>query len=219
MAVIYLSPRHPKEIPIDLKNKFIVRTNNHIRLVIHYCKRLMEYVQLKQDPFFHASLYEYQNDQEQFFNSLILTLKNEANYHDRSKFSRDEFIPYVINWAIKYYKNNDDTTYQYRYVTDQTICNEAWLHHQHVNKHHSGYYLFYKKKMPIQDILTMIGDHAAVSTEVGKLDDLVNYEKTHFGDEGYQFSNEEKEFILRVETWLQPEINKLINEDVAAVIL
>jgi len=144
-----------------MKDWFDKRTNNHIKLVQKYCKKIEEY-----DP--------------QKFMGLSL----QAKPHDQSKFKQPELDPYLyISWD---YKCKDDGV-AFDIPDDiNDKMNKATEHHVKTNPHHPDYHsdkevnlinradrdkppaeIIDATKMPILDVAEMVADWCAMGEEKG----------------------------------------------------
>jgi len=90
-------------------------------------------------------------------------LRERAETHDISKYSKDEYIPYV--WLSWWYKeNNSGREFVYpKYIKDKV--NKATEHHIRTNKHHPEFYSN-TKDMTKLDIAEMVADWASMSQEL-----------------------------------------------------
>ncbi|WP_339146246.1 MULTISPECIES: DUF5662 family protein [unclassified Sutcliffiella] len=83
--------------------------------------------------------------------------------HDWSKFSPKEFLPY----AKKFFYYGEKS------AEDELIWKNAWLHHQHKNKHHWEYWVVDPKNkqalpMPRKYLIEMVCDWRSFSRKWGR---------------------------------------------------
>jgi hypothetical protein len=121
-------------------------------------------------------------------------LSKRIPIHDKSKFSKEEFIPYV--WLTEYYRcKNSNIPFEYPPKVEEKT-KEAATHHYQSNRHHPE---FHSKPsdMSNEDIAEMIADWAAMSQELNNsLKEFTNKSLTT----KYNFTKEQTELI-----------NKLVN--------
>lgn len=149
------------ELIEEMVDWFIKRTNNHIKLVQKYCKKI-------------------QDDPTNNFKHICKIAEN----HDASKFNYPEFEPYVlITWK---YKCKDDGIDFQTPNNIEKLLHEATIHHILNNPHHPEYSCGRKTNLintenrdlpPTEivdgrfmfpsDIAEMIADWCAVSEERG----------------------------------------------------
>lgn len=85
--------------------------------------------------------------------------------HDKSKYSKKEYIPYV--WMTWWHKQkNDGKKWKYPNKQIEKEIKNAWKHHSKVNLHHPEAHSN-PTKMSDVDIAEMIADWAAMSQELG----------------------------------------------------
>ena len=87
-------------------------------------------------------------------------LMARAKEHDKSKYSKEEYIPYIwITWYHKEKKNG------FEYPSGiEKITEGAWKHHKKVNSHHPEHYNK-PSDMSNEDIAEMVADWMAMSQE------------------------------------------------------
>jgi hypothetical protein len=85
-------------------------------------------------------------------------------FHDKSKFSEDEFIPYV--WLTE--SKKQDSTFS---LTDsmQSLINNAIKHHYENNRHHPEHFSN-ANEMSSLDLIEMVCDWTAIAQEIGNGD-------------------------------------------------
>jgi hypothetical protein len=97
-----------------------------------------------------------------FIECLKMGMFLHALTHDVSKFLPSEFIPY----SIKFFSGD----YAYKYFEVERKFSEAWLHHQHRNRHHWNYWvdpISGPIPMPNKYIRQMIADWRGMSRKFG----------------------------------------------------
>jgi len=148
------------EITKEMEDWYATRTNNHIKLVQKYCRKIVEY------------------DSNRFGE-----LKDRLKVHDDSKFKEPEKTPYIyITWD---YKCKDDGV---DFDIDDDMrdrMNDATEHHIRYNSHHPEYHSDQKSTinkgdrdkppeemidataMPDLDIAEMCADWVSMGIEKG----------------------------------------------------
>jgi len=96
--------------------------------------------------------------------SDLKELTSRAKIHDKSKWSKEEYIPYIwLTWWHK--EKNAGRKFEYpEGIKDMT--KKAWKSHEKINKHHPGAHSSPQKMSDI-DIAEMVADWAAMSQEFG----------------------------------------------------
>jgi len=89
-------------------------------------------------------------------------LSDNVLKHDQSKFSADEFIPYV--WLTAAYASGDRHTFNYPHGMEKRI-DAAIKHHYEHNKHHPEFWGDHLAGMNMASMAEMVCDWAAMSTE------------------------------------------------------
>lgn len=133
------------EIPnTDMVEYYLKRTRKHIDRVIKNC-----YIISKHLP-----------------EDIKNILNDRVELHDVSKFSEDEFYPYVwLTWIKK--PGNENFVYNHQI---NEYINKAWEHHKRENKHHPEYFeiMFGDiNKMTIIDLAEMVADWHSMTQEFG----------------------------------------------------
>jgi hypothetical protein len=92
----------------------------------------------------------------------IDSLEKQISMHDKSKYSKEEFIPYMDY----FYPEDPDQE------KDITSFNYAWLHHITVNKHHWNHWILIEDTgkpkaldMPLNYIIEMLCDWQSFSAK------------------------------------------------------
>jgi hypothetical protein len=86
-------------------------------------------------------------------------LIEDGLFHDASKYSPEEFAPYVrLTW---WYKQNGPKAGK----PPKSILGDAWDHHYTTNDHHPGFWLPDLSRMTTVAIAHMVADLAAMSVE------------------------------------------------------
>ena len=113
--------------------------------------------------------------------------------HDKSKFSVDEYIPYI--WMTEFYRRKQlGEEFKYPNKDIKKEINEAIKHHYKVNRHHPEFHNDIKN-MNNEDIVEMVCDWAAMSQEF-------NNGLKEFADKKidikYKFTNKQTELIYQL---------------------
>lgn len=91
-------------------------------------------------------------------------LKSRLLNHDKSKYSNEEYIPYVwLTWYKK--EKNIGRDFKYPEGVEKEV-DKACLHHIKNNRHHPEFFLALNE-MNCYDIIEMVCDWAAMSQELG----------------------------------------------------
>lgn len=87
----------------------------------------------------------------------------QGEKHDASKFSKEEYLPYV--WITHYYAmKNSDQKWEYPEAV-KAIVGKAWEVHSKNNSHHPHHHANVKNMTDV-DLLEMVADWAAMSQEL-----------------------------------------------------
>jgi len=128
----------PTQEMIDFYEK---RTKDHIKRVQNNLKKYMSVVKEGYDK---------------------SKLSNRIQSHDKSKYSDEEYIPYVwLSWQKK--EENEGRKFPVHPDVGK-IVDKAWTHHKSSNSHHPEYHSN-SKKMSNEDLIEMVCDWAAMSQE------------------------------------------------------
>ena len=97
------------EITNDMRNYYMIRTNNHIKNVCNVFLKIIEHIELEM----------------KYFDDIYFNICN----HDKYKFSEEEMNPYTIfSWKMK---NGEKLT-----SSEQKEFDKAWKHHYTNETHH-----------------------------------------------------------------------------------
>ena len=113
--------------------------------------------------------------------------------HDKSKFSVDEYVPYI--WMTEFYRKKQlGEEFKYPNKDIKKEINEAIKHHYKVNRHHPEFHNDIQN-MNNEDIVEMVCDWAAMSQEF-------NNGLKEFADKKidikYKFTNKQKVLIYKL---------------------
>ena len=156
----------------EMLDFYEARTNNHIELV-------------KKNLYKLANKFSYED------------LRWRAVEHDKSKASKEEYLPYVFFTWHKKYPEFDFT------IEMQEAFDMAWVHHYQNNDHHCEFWVPPRGRCPVKLInniskeamIEMCCDVHAMSQEFN--DNAVDFlVRNHF--KKYPFSDDNKLFMLNV---------------------
>lgn len=89
-------------------------------------------------------------------NEQMHVIEDEISNHDKSKWLEEEYEPYALNFYPPKGHNSEEFEREY---------DEAWLHHQHNNRHHWQYWVLIRDSsetvpldMPFSCIIGMLAD-------------------------------------------------------------
>lgn len=151
-----------------MENYFMLRTNEHIQRVQKNAQKIGE-----------------------------IPLIKIAKKHDLSKFSDDEYIPYIhLTW--KYKLQAEGKTYILPKEIQEKVDN-AWIHHKNNNRHHPEFWDSSPGKtdasvMPDVYIGEMVCDWVAMSQELENSNDASNWIEKNVGKR-WEFSPYQKDLI------------------------
>lgn len=92
----------------------------------------------------------------------ISELSKRVSIHDKSKYSDEEYIPYIwLTWQKKEEKEGRQFDV---HIDVKKIVDKAWEHHKSTNSHHPEYHSN-SKNIGNEDIIEMVCDWAAMSQE------------------------------------------------------
>ena len=148
-------------------------------------------------------------EMEEYFNDGSINkedLEQRASTHDISKWSPDEYIPYVFfSWKKKYEKDRKE--FNVPKEMDENFEN-AWIHHYKNNDHHPEFYCppcgraaaRLVNRMPKQQMTEMVCDLAAMSQEMNN--SLLDWIKNNTFKK-YNFDQQHKDFILKISHYFE----------------
>ena len=152
------------------------RTADHIKRVQECIKRILQY---------------FPSD---FKNGELL---QRAEYHDKSKYSPKELVPYV--WLTEAYRVGIDK-FKYPEGVEQEV-RKATKHHITANRHHPEYFDS-PSEMTDEDIVEMVADWAAMSIELGT--SLTKWVKENINKK-WKFTSDQTKLIWRIVNFMATE--------------
>lgn len=143
---------------------FMERTNNHIQKVQININTIISNTMNHENP-------------------LLEQLKFRRDHHDESKFSYDEFLPYVqLTWNKKY-----------KIKTNEELIKTAIIHHYYNNRHHPEHFNFISIDLMNEiDLIEMVADWQAMSQEFDN--SLKEFAKRNIGTR-WLFNEKQQEII------------------------
>ena len=160
----------------EMLEYFNTRTNNHIKRVQKNIREIIKNFS---------------------FNNLELQKRLEM--HDTSKFSKEEYIPYV--WLTEYYRKKQlQQPFDYPTKAIKKQVDMAVQHHYAVNPHHPEFYNNVEA-MSTSDIIEMVCDWAAMSQELkNSLRQFANKRIS----EVYKFNESQQQLIYKLINHFEP---------------
>lgn len=157
----------------EMEEFFNERTNAHIQRVKNNIQKICE---------------EYPND-----GSINKEdLEQRASTHDISKWSPEEYIPYVF-FSWKKLCEKEGKKYNMPEGMDEKF-NEAWMHHYSFNDHHPEYFSNVND-MSKQQMTEMVCDLNSMSQEFNN--SLLDWIKNNTFKK-YNFDKQHKDFIIKI---------------------
>ena len=125
-------------------------------MIDFYEKRTKEHIQRVQ-----KNIKKYMNVVKDGYDKSELSKRIKT--HDKSKYSDQEYIPYVwLSWQKK--EEREGRSFDV-HMDVKNIVDMAWNHHKSKNRHHPEYHNNPKHDMSNEDIIEMVCDWAAMSQE------------------------------------------------------
>ena len=127
-------------------------------------------------------------------------LQNRSKTHDASKFSKEEYIPYV--WLTEYYRKKQlNQPFDYPTEAIEKQVDIAVQHHYAANPHHPEFYSNVEY-MSISDIVEMVCDWAAMSQELKN--SLRQFASKQI-PKVYKFNESQQQLIYKLINHFEPE--------------